>query len=198
MKTDYNWLKRWQHDLRSLDGAAILELGCGFGDDTKVMSGWHRIIVSADKNFERVKRSYETAAAVSFLVLDHANPLPFKTATFSCVLASLSLHYFSWARTNEILSEIDRVTQENACIIGRVNSTKDKNYGAKNYPVIEPGLYDVEGRTKRFFTEEDVQRMLRSSWQISFLKEQTIDRYYKPKVVWEFSARKTGSRHHAR
>ena len=198
MKTDYNWLDRWRSDLQCPEGGTILELGCGFGDDTKVINRWRCVVVSADKDLDRVKRSCETVASVDFLVMDHVDSLPFKAASFSCVLASLSLHYFSWAQTNDILSEIDRVTQENALIIGRVNSIKDKNYGAENYPKIEPGLYDVDGRSKRFFAEEDVRRMLHGSWQINFLREQTIDRYYKPKVVWEFSARKVGDIRYAR
>jgi hypothetical protein len=45
-----------------------------------------------------------------------------------------------------------------------------------------------EGAPKRFFDRAAVEALLRG-WRIDFLEHSTIDRYDKPKTVWEAVAR---------
>ena len=49
---------------------------------------------------------------------------------------------------------------------------------------IEPGYVWVSGQKKRFFDEASV-RVLFADWQITSMRELTINRYEKHKVVWE-------------
>ena len=81
-------------------------------------------------------------------------------------------------------------TQVMAKIAGSITAIdKDINYGSVGYPEIESGLFSVEGQQKRFFTKASVLDYFAKNWQIDHLEEKTIDRYHKPKVIWEFVAR---------
>ena len=52
---------------------------------------------------------------------------------------------------------------------------------------IEPHLFRVGTREKRFFARADVLTLL-AGWRIEHLAERTIQRYEQPKVVWEVAA----------
>ena len=65
-----------------------------------------------------------------------------------------------------------------------MNSTRDRHYGANGRPRIEENYYLVKGRPKRFFDQSDVVRLF-TGWRTLLLEERTIDRYERPKVVWE-------------
>ena len=120
--------------------------------------------------------------------IDIRSGLNFPSNSFDVVLASLSLHYFTFIEMQYILKELKRVLKKNSMMIIRVNSVNDKNYGSKGYPEIEHHLFDVEGESKRFFNKEDIFYIFGDGWKICNLEEKTIDRFYKPKVVWEFVA----------
>lgn len=73
-------------------------------------------------------------------------------------------------------------------LLARFNSTHDYNYGASTTePPIEPNLYFLGTMTKRFFDERSVRAFLQG-WDIQFLEENIIQRYEKPKSVWEVMA----------
>jgi hypothetical protein len=46
----------------------------------------------------------------------------------------------------------------------------------------------VGEQTKRFFARADLLALFADGWQLTALEEQTIDRYERPKVVWELAA----------
>ncbi len=54
--------------------------------------------------------------------------------------------------------------------------------------VVEKGYYLVEGRPKRFFDRTAVETLFSEGWHALNLKEHTIQRYAKPKVVWQVVA----------
>lgn len=85
------------------------------------------------------------------LKMDMTEKFPFQDDTFDAVVADLSLHYFEWALTKQIVGEIERVLKKYGLILARFNSDKDHGYGTDNGKIIEPGLRLVDGRTKRFF-----------------------------------------------
>ena len=177
MKTDYKWLEKWANDLK---GKSILELGCGEGADTAVIATYADTVIACDLE--------PPENTPSVMELDHSKKLPFEAKVFSVVVASLCLHYFSWAITCGIASEISRVLSSNGLLICRLNSTNDSNYGANGYPEIENNLYSVKGKTKRFFTDYDIQSLFPEPWKLLDLEEKHIDRYAKDKIVWEFGA----------
>jgi SAM-dependent methyltransferase len=191
MKSDYFWLNKWENTLRGMDKNCALELGCGKGEDSRILSRWFKDVIAIDNCPVQIKNNTQLIPNVFFRTMDHGNPLPFEEASFSFVLASLSLHYFTWIKTCDIFSEIHRVLKTNGLFIARVNSVNDKNWGATGFPEIEPGLYHVNGQVKRFFNRLDVKNLLKKNWELISLNENTIDRYNKSKVVWEFAVRKT-------
>ena len=125
---------------------------------------------------------------MDYLVVDHSKQLPFRDNQFEVILASLTLHYFSWCRTQKILAELSRVLIEGGKLICRLNSAEDVNFGAKGYQEIEPGFYNVDGSSKRFFSKTDIVDLFSPDWQLSDLEHNSIDRYQTPKKVWEFVA----------
>lgn len=176
MKQDISWVETWSKDLI---GKKVLELGCGAGIDTEIIRRHSSLVVSTDI------LDHGTSATVR---LDHSQPLPFLENKFDVVVASLCLHYFSWRKTSEIVEEIARVLSKDGLLICRVNSTNDKNYGAVGSPEIEPNMYRAEGKPKRFFDRSDIEKLFSAGWCLLDLKESCIDRYQKPKEVWEFGA----------
>lgn len=177
MKTDHKWLEKWESKLVD---KTILELGCGNGIDTLHLKAYSDSVTSCDlepdhKNGDIVK-------------IDHSKSLPFKPDTFDVIVASLTLHYFSWSTTQNVLGELSRVLTSSGFLICRLNSTNDFNYGASGFPQIEENFYRVNGNNKRFFTADDINALFTSPWRIENLKENSIDRYGNEKVVWEFGA----------
>jgi len=176
MKADYQWLKPW---VARISNKSILELGAGNGIDSACLRRYCRTLVATDlKSNQELEISY----------LDHGKPLPFDENSFDVVVASLTLHYFYWDHTAEIINEICRVLQSGGLLICRVNSANDDHYGANGYPEIEPGLYSVNGQQKRFFTREDIVTLFDEKWNLESIEEKRIDRYRHPKMVWEFGA----------
>lgn len=173
------WLSKWKPEIR---GRSILELGCGVGDDTREIEKYARSVVCGDLEFQ-----CSPSKGTQFVQMDHAKLLPF-SCEFDVVIASLCLHYFRWGTTKNIISEISRVLGPRGIFICRLNSIEDGNYGATGYPELETGLFNVEGMPKRFFSENEIYALLSHGWSIESIEHKCIDRYKKPKWVWEFGA----------
>ena len=94
------------------------------------------------------------------------------------------MHYFSWNITESITREIKRVLIEKGILIVRLNSINDVNYGAASGEEIESNFYRIGDRTKRFFDHESIGKLF-PEWKIIEASEQVIDRYEKPKFIWE-------------
>lgn len=180
MKHDHSWLNQYTE---MLQGKIVLELGCGSGVDTQAISRLTDSFVAGDL-------SPELNNSCNALLLDHSKTLPFAASSFDTVVASLCLHYFKLEKTSEIIREISRVLKSGGQLLCRVNSIQDENYGASGYPEIEPGLYEVNGEPKRFFTEQEIQALWSQEFVLGNISHKSIDRYQKKKFVYEFSATK--------
>jgi SAM-dependent methyltransferase len=187
MKND-PWLEKWLDLIqkKSADGR-ILELGCGSGRDTVdlLAAGCH--VTAMDISRENLVECAVAAPKADILQMDIGKPLPFVKHSASVIVASLSLHYFSWAVTLQIASEIRRCIKAGGLLLTRFNSINDRHYGSASTFEIEPNFYNVGTGTKRFFDETSV-RLFLQGWEIQFLEENIIDRYRKPKYVWEAAA----------
>lgn len=129
-----------------------------------------------------------SVAKAQLVQLDNGKSLPFANASIDVIVASLSLHYFTWAVTAQIASELKQCLKTDGVLLARFNSNHDVNFGAATTETpIEPNLYFLGTMTKRFFDEEAVRTFLQG-WDIQFLEENTIHRYEKPKSVWEVMA----------
>lgn len=58
------------------------------------------------------------------------------------------------------------------------------------HPIIEEGLFNVNGKLKRFFKREDIERFFLPDWKIIDLREKSIDIYSREKIIWEFMTKK--------
>jgi ubiquinone/menaquinone biosynthesis C-methylase UbiE len=182
------WLDKWIPLLRqkSTDGF-ILELGCGWGWDTLELLNAGCKVVASDLATENLRNTKEAVPNADIIQLNHRHTLPLADHSVSVIVASLSLHYFTWIATLQIVSELKRCLQIDGLLLVRLNSTNDINHGASSTDVIEPNFHHVGTRTKRFFDETSVQALLKG-WDIQFIEENIIHRFENPKSVWEVLA----------
>ena len=183
---DDQWVLAYDEQIHAhARGFPILELGCGRGRDTRHLLGMGEV-VALDLAFPRLIECRHRAPMAVLVQADLSDGLPFPSATFGMVLASLSIHYFTWQTTLAVLDEIRRVMAHKALLILRVNSTRDQNYGAVGYPQVEENLYAVGNEIKRFFDGPSLVELFKG-WHIETMAEREILRYEKQKWVWELS-----------
>jgi SAM-dependent methyltransferase len=185
------WLEPWLDAVRRRTGTmAVLELGCGSGRDTATLASAGIRVVGLDASMDAIERARIAVPGAEFHVGDMCDPFP--VAQARVVIASLSLHYFGWADTVDIVERIREVLNGEGLLVCRLNSTRDHHYGANGHPRIEENYYLVKGRPKRFFDQSDVVRLF-AGWRTLLLDERTIDRYDRPKVVWEVAVETTAT-----
>jgi len=182
------WLEKWLASIRETStNGSVLELGCGNGRDTVDLLAAGCEVIATDISGENLAECAQSAPGAQLVRIDIGKPLPFADHNMPVILASLSLHYFSWDVTLQIASELRRCIRAGGLLLARFNSTNDLHHGAASALEIEPNFYRVGIRTKRFFDETSV-RLFLQGWDIQFLEENVIDRYRKPKYVWEAMA----------
>ncbi|MGI8690279.1 MAG: class I SAM-dependent methyltransferase [Thermomicrobiales bacterium] len=187
------WLDPFLGTMRSA-GETALELGCGIGEDAAEMVAQGFRVFAFDVIRKPVYRAIANAPTAHFFVADMQSPLPVRNTAVDIVVASLSIHYFSWQATRALLDEVRRVLRPGGVFVFRVNATDDVNFGALQGEEIEPNYYHVppDGRNnrpyKRFFDESSIRALLTPGWRITHLAHRTINRYDTPKRVWECCA----------
>jgi SAM-dependent methyltransferase len=187
--TDDAWLQRWLPLLREHTGKrCLLELGCGQGRDTAVLQAAGLRVVAVDRSAEALIEARRAVPGATFVEGDLRAPLAIDPADVGAIVASLSLHYFDWQTTREIVGRLRACLAPDRPLLCRVNSTRDVHHGAHGHPEIEPGCFLVEGKVKRFFERAELLTLFADGWHIAALEERSIDRYEQPKVVWELLA----------
>jgi SAM-dependent methyltransferase len=180
------WLGRWMALVkeRAAD-LSLLELGCGSGQDTAALAQVCNRIFAVDLSPVAIATASAAAPMAQFFCQDVRAPFPTAAGQPAVVVASLSLHYFTWAETLQLAQRIHTALAPTGLLLCRLNSTNDHHYGASGHPEIEPHYYLVDGEPKRFFDHAAVQALFNGGWRVLSMQEQTIARYAKPKVVWE-------------
>ena len=151
------------------------------------MAAGHRV-VALDLSSEKVSAARSRIPSAEFHCQDVRAPFPASASQARVVVASLSLHYFSWEETAALLGRIHALLSPSGLLLCRLNSTKDLHHGAVGHPEIEKDFYMVDGLSKRFFDRTAVEDLFVEGWHTLSLREQTIHRYAHPKVVWEIIA----------
>lgn len=180
------WLKRWLPLLAERGGGApVLELGCGAGRDTAVLAAAGLAVLGLDASAPAIRRARARIPGARFLRRDLRAPLPVGPGSTGAIVASLCLHYFPWRETEAAAARLRRALRPGGVLLCRLNSTKDRHHGASGYPRIGASYYLVDGERKRFFDRAAVRRLFARGWRVLSLEERVIQRYEKPKVVWE-------------
>lgn len=177
------WLD--QYHLEELPAnATIVELGCGWGDDTDYLKTLNAQLICCDFSSEAIDIIQKRFPEVETSRFDMTETFPFESGSATMAVADLCLHYFSDGEMNHILKEIKRVLKPGGMLLCRVNSDKDIHHGAGQGEEIEKGYYLKDGLKKRFFDKELIEQCF-SEMEIVIMEEYALSKYPKPKVVWE-------------
>ena len=179
------WLQRWLPLIATRAGSLpILELGCGAGRDSAVLAEQGHAIIGLDASPEAIAQARLRVPSAQFFSQDLRAAFPV-AGPLGVVIASLSLHYFTWDETARLAERIREALRPDGVLLSRLNSTNDVHHGATGHPRIADKYYLVDGTPKRFFDRESVQRLFFRGWTMSSLDELTVHRYQNPKVLWE-------------
>jgi SAM-dependent methyltransferase len=179
------WLERWLPLLKTSAETPILDLGCGAGFDSRYIIKQGLSVIAADHARNALGVVRQVAGEIPLALIDLRQGLPFQKEAFQIIVANLSLHYFPWEHTQSLIAMVHDNLKEGGCLLARVNSTHDKNYGARGHLRLAPNYFLVEGEPKRFFSRQDVERLFKTGWSTHGIEEMMIHCYNKPKVVWE-------------
>jgi SAM-dependent methyltransferase len=180
------WLLRWLALLQERAGnSLVLEIGCGHGDDTATLSDAGFKVHAFDLSRAAVAIAKVRVPAAVIECRDLRDPLPVQAQDLGAIVASLSLHYFSWAETQTIVGKVHSALRPGGILLCRLNSTQDHNYGASGYPQLEPNFYLVKGEPKRFFDKASIGLLFANGWRIHSLEHFKTGKYVKEKALWE-------------
>lgn len=185
-------IDKWLEDYSALfsKDITVLDLGSGNGANIPFLLSKTNNVFALDYSESAINiiiNKYHIEAIAS----DMRMSLPYDDQSFEIVICDLSLHYFSASETNSILEEIKRIMHKKGTLLARLNSSNDIKHGAKRGTEIENGYYEYEGRRKRFFDKEMIERFFGKYFIIEYLKEKRTGKYLEEKVLWEMKAIKT-------
>ena len=181
-----NWLDRWLPvAVARAGGAPVLELGCGHGDDTVALAAAGLRVMAFDLSATAVGIVKVRVPSAVVERRDIRAPWPEQARELGVVVASLSLHYFSWVETLAIVQRLRAALRPGGVLLCRLNSTEDKNFGAQGHPEIEPNFFMVNGEPKRFFDEPSIHSLFAPGWRVLSLEHFTTRKYVKSKSLWE-------------
>lgn len=178
------WLERFEDIIKGCS-TAVLDLGCGGGNDTLFFVNKGKEVIPCDQSPNAIRNIRinfpEVKEARCFNFLDGFD---FKDESFDIVCADLCLHYFRMDDTKKILNELNRILTKGGHLFVRVNSLKDVYHGAGQGVEVEKHVYKMDdGTIKRFFDEEDIKSIF-SGFEITFCEEQKMYRYKDEKIVY--------------
>lgn len=180
------WLNRWLPLLRErADSGLVFEIGCGHGDDTATLARAGLKVRGLDLSPAAVAIAKLRVPSAVLECRDIRDPFPEQAQNLGAVIASLSLHYFSWSETRRIVQRIRSTLRPSGILLCRLNSTQDHNFGASGHPEIEPNLFLVGGEPKRFFDEASIESLFGEDWRRLSLEHLVTSKYVRPKALWE-------------
>jgi SAM-dependent methyltransferase len=184
------WLERWQTVLETSRDVPILELGCGGGQDARYLTELGFSVIATDLSDDALELTRRRAPDANLQKVDLTRGLPFPDSAFRVIVASLSLHYFPWPQTVEIVDDVRRCLKPGGHLLARFNSTRDPHYYVAEKHEVEDNFYLVGGMPKRLFDTKCVDALFEESWEMMEAEERVTRRFGEEKMVWEVAAGK--------
>ena len=167
--TNTDWINQtaefaqWAIDYFPKTGS-ILDLGGGQGQDARYFAdkGYQVTLVDISPRglqLAKEKTPAELQDHISFVQHDISQPLPFPENEYDVVYSHLAVQYFDEATTHKIFDEIHRVLVPGGIVALFTNSINDPQYGQGKK--LEKDFYEINGVTKRFFSQESIQEFAR-------------------------------------
>jgi SAM-dependent methyltransferase len=184
-----DWLDKYDDILTKSNDTPIVDLGCGFGNDTLYLTQKSLPVLSCDYCQNALDRLHYFIENPNTLLLDIREPLPFVDNSTSVIISDLTLHYFDDATTRSIIKEVYRVLSIGGTLLCRVNSIKELQNEKHTPEKIASNYYKVGNKLKRYFDTTDVKHYF-CDFTIDNMSTYIMYRYQAPKHILELSATK--------
>jgi SAM-dependent methyltransferase len=197
---DLDWEGLWTGPflgpLREAGVHAVLELGCGTGNDAARLAREGYQVTAVDLSAEAVARARARYGhAVRFLIADIAAPFPFRDGYFDAVMSNVALHMFPDRVTRSVFAGIGRLVRPQGLFLFHVNALQDRPLRARRLPVAreleQDYVLEDSGQAVRFFSEPYLRDLLREWSELRLDPVQATHRKTRePKQVWRGIARR--------
>ena len=172
------WLDRWFSLLDArCGGCAVLELGCGDGRDTAALTKAGHRVIAIDISRLAILAAKVRAPNATFYRQDILDPFPVRESATGAIVAALSLHYFSWIETVNLVQRIRQTLQPKGGPAMPSQFNPRCQFWCRGHECISENYYLVDGQPKRFFDEQSVNGLFSEGWNVLNLEHVTIDRY---------------------
>ena len=191
------WLNRHLKPL-ARTGNRLVDLGCGTGDDVRVLAREGFWTVGLDFAWNALTFARDMFPRGRYVQADlRGRRLPFREETFDAVIARCSLHYFTVKETERIIDEVARILVPGGAFAFVVNSSnmlaKRMRYEYKTHKLLEPRtIRFADGVVRHFFTRPELARLLRSSFDVEYEHEGLFRQYEEQRIAWTVRARRRG------
>lgn len=159
----------------------ILELGCGVGRDAIYFAKKGHEVVATDSSSIVILQNKTSIneSGIDFQVFDMQDTFPYLARSFDVVYANLALHYYTDAKTREIIQNIARVLKP-AAILAFACKSKDEER-IRGATELEANLFVApNGHATHFFSKEYAAELVQSTFDIKWLDE--VDEEYQGRV----------------
>lgn len=182
-----NWLNKYTKLFKK--DFKFVELGCGraYCSNYLISEGFSDVIAT-DFSTEVLRQVQEENKDLQAMVVDMTGGLPFENNSVDVVIADLCLHYFDKGTTQYIVKEILRILKKDGYLLVRVNSTNEIPT-TSNLEKIDHNFFFDGNIYKRYFDEDDCNYYFKD-FKVYYLEENKMNRYEKPKALWELCLRK--------
>lgn len=166
---DLDWEGLWTGPflgpLRAAGARAVLELGCGTGNDAARLAREGYQVTGMDLSAEAIARARARYGhAVRFVIADIAVPFPFRDGRFDAVMSNVALHMFPYQITRSVFAGIGRLVRPRGLFLFHVNSLEDRPLRARRLPVAreleEDYVLEESGQAVRFFSGPCLRELL--------------------------------------
>lgn len=177
------WIEEYKEYFQNM--GKCLDLGCGVGQYSKVLSRYGYDVTSADISDIALNKVKEFSDNI--VKVDMQEHLPFEDKRFDLVFANLSIHYFSDEDTKKLMLEIKRILKENGLFIGSVNGVQGIEAIKDSAIEIEPHFYLNKQKYIRLFDIKDLKTYLKDFEILNIEERETIRFNHKKNYIVFFT-----------